>query len=149
MRKWLKYLLYVIVILFVLVLLAIVQGNKMIKRNVRQKESVETMAFIEKQVKEVKAQLPIRNDDGTLLCDYDISLAERAIVWTYKFDQTVNNETIRNTIFGDMRERLKKRLCEDENFLKSTKMGLKFKIMYIDMNNQLITSYFLDDSDCS
>lgn len=148
MNKPLKISLYVVGGLIILVVLAIVEGDKKIKSHVRQKESEESRAIVEKRVKEYKSQLPMRYDDKTLLYDYDVSYAEEAIVLTYKFDKPVNNETIRSMIFGDMRERLKEYYCKDKNFLESTNMGLKFRITYIDMNNEFITHYFLDYSDC-
>ncbi len=64
------------------------------------------------------------------------------------YGNIVSNPSIIITILGEIRDRLIEPTCKDPNFLKDVDAGYKWKMLYIDMNNQPITSYFLDYTDC-
>ncbi len=96
----------------------------------------------------IKPKLPIRINEEALVYDFSKDEKNKMMLLTYKLDKRVKSETLRNMILGDTRKKLKEGLCNDTDFLRDTNAGFKYKICYIDMNNQPITSYFLDYRDC-
>ncbi len=139
-----KYLMYIVGGLFIIICSVI--GSQLGKSMFGSYDRDNIDALIGKQLKEFKAKLPMQIDEETLL--YDVSNEKRTIVFKYKLAKKINNETSRNLIVVDIRERVKENICKDKDFLRATKAGLKYEMRYIDMNNQPIDSLFFDYRDC-
>ena len=139
-----KYLLYIVGGLFIIICSLI--GSQLSKSMFGSYDRDNINALIGKQLKEFKAKLPMQIGEETLL--YDVSNEKKTIVFKYKLAKRINNETSRNLIFVDIRERVKENICKDKEFLNVTKAGLRYEMRYVDMNNHPINSLFFDYRDC-